>query len=351
MVNNNFWRGKKVLITGHTGFKGSWLSLWLLQKGAILKGYALEPNTQPSLYNELKLDNHLESIIADIRDKQYLEKEILIFQPDIILHLAAQPLVRYSYQEPVLTWDTNVMGTMYLLEAARKLNNKCAIIIVTTDKVYENFEKRYAYEENDLLGGYDPYSSSKAATEILVSSWRRSFINNMPHLTLASARAGNVIGGGDWSVDRIIPDIVRTIQLNQDIEIRNPNAVRPWQHVLEPLSGYLLLAENIYESDNTHYQDAFNFGPYDDAFKSVEDLLKLALKIWPGNWVNVQQSSQPHEAGLLMLSIKKAESLLDWKPKWNFNDSVTRTINWYKNHSSGADAIELTLEDIKEFES
>lgn len=351
MVEHNFWQGKRVLITGHTGFKGSWLSLWLLKKGAILKGYALQPDTQPNLFADLRLEADMESDIADIRDFNHLQNSIISFRPDFVFHLAAQPLVRLSYNEPVLTWDTNVMGTMYLLEAAKKMTHKCAVIIVTTDKVYENFEKHYAYQEEDHLGGYDPYSSSKAATEILVSSWRRSFFDKISHLSIASARAGNVIGGGDWSVDRIIPDIIRTIQNKQSIQVRNPNAVRPWQHVLEPLSGYMTLAEKIYQDNDRQYQTAFNFGPDQDSFRSVEELLHVSLKLWPGEWINTHANDQPHEAGLLMLSIKKAEQLLGWKPKWNFEQSVSRAIIWYKHHASGRIALELCLKDIKDFES
>ena len=350
MVKHSFWEGKRVLITGHTGFKGSWLSLWLHHQGAAVFGYALEPETNPALFNQLGLGKKVQHHVADIRDVKSIALYVRNVTPDVVFHMAAQPLVRRSYQEPSYTWETNVIGTINLLEATKQVKERCAVVIVTTDKVYENKETDHAYVEEDRLGGFDPYSSSKAAAELVVNSWRNSFFKRS-NIRIATARAGNVIGGGDWSVDRIIPDAVRALSRNQIITVRNPKAVRPWQHVLEPLSGYMRLAEFLYNSDDTQFQSAFNFGPMADANRTVEELIKEVVNIWPGQWKANAEVNAPHEAGLLTLNIHKATSLLGWRPSWNFEESMKRTINWYQDQLSGKDPIDLTIQQINEYTS
>ncbi|QEC65960.1 CDP-glucose 4,6-dehydratase [Panacibacter ginsenosidivorans] len=331
------YKDKNVFVTGHTGFKGSWLIAWLHLLGANIKGYALEPEYENCLYNSLKPLNIAESIIADIRNKEKLTKEILSFQPDFIFHLAAQPLVRRSYEIPAETFDVNVVGTANVLEALRSLQKKCTAIIITTDKVYENKEADILYNEDDRLGGYDPYSASKACTEIVVSSFRNSFFNtnklDVHGKAVASVRAGNVIGGGDWSKDRIIPDIVKALVQNKPIEVRNPHGVRPWQHVLEPLGCYLLLGALLYENA-TSFSHAYNFGPYPEDHLTVKELVELSIKIWgSGEWKDISDHNQPHEAGLLKLDITKAIKELNWKPKLNAAKAIEWTINWYKQSS------------------
>lgn len=347
MVNREFWRGKKVLVTGHTGFKGSWLSLWLNEMGSEVFGYALESETTPSFFSQLRLESLINHYLGDIRDADLLRGYLLKVQPDVIIHMAAQALVRRSYKEPVYTWQTNVIGTINLLEACRNLSNNCAVVVVTTDKVYENKELDYAYREEDQLGGYDPYSSSKAATELVVSSWRNSFFNFKNNIRIASGRAGNVIGGGDWSEDRIVPDMIRSLNGGQIINVRNPGSVRPWQHVLEPLSGYLILAEKLYTQDSLEFQSAFNFGPLVINSKTVEELVNQSLVFWPGKWKDISDKNEPHEAGLLNVNIEKAASILQWKPKWTFKESVENTINWYKRYYLGLNAELVTREQIR----
>lgn len=338
MINNfkQTYQGKKVFLTGHTGFKGSWMLAILQQLGAIVKGYSLAPEEETNLFSLLGNNKNTESVIADIRDKQRLEKEITDFQPDFIFHLAAQALVRRSFEEPTQTYETNVLGTAYLLDAIRKLSNPCTVVIITTDKVYENKEWWYPYREEDALGGYDPYSSSKACTEITVSSFRRSFFHsdnyNEHHKSIATARAGNVIGGGDWSKDRIIPDLVKALDANEPLQVRNPESVRPWQHVLEPLSGYLLLAEKMHENP-VKFAQAYNFGPYIEDNLTVRDLVKEALKIWGmGEWKDASNPAAPHEAKLLKLDISKTINELGWKPKLNSLKAIDLTLEWYKNY-------------------
>lgn len=330
----SFYKNKKVFVTGHTGFKGSWLLFWLNSMGAQVKGYALAPTTENDLFVKMRGSDLCESVIADIRDSKRLESEILSFNPDIIFHLAAQPLVIYSYSDPELTYETNVMGTAFLLKAVRKLEKKCSVVLITTDKVYENFEWVFPYRENDRLGGYDPYSSSKAACEILINSYRQSFFNfsdwAIHQKSIAVARAGNVIGGGDWSENRIIPDIVRALLNDQKIIVRNPGSIRPWQHVLEPLGGYLLLAQRLHE-DPLKFGEAWNFGPYLSDTFSVKDLVKKAIAIWgSGEVEHLQEKTLLHEAGLLKLDISKAVSLLNWRPRLNCDTAIQKTINWYK---------------------
>ena len=353
-INEDFWHNKKVLLTGHTGFKGSWLLLLLIKLNAKVVGYALPPETKPNLFNEIesKLKNKFVNNFGEIRDKKKLREIVNETKPDIVFHLAAQPLVRMSYQKPLETWDVNVMGTLNLLDSLKDLNNKCAVVVITTDKVYVNREWAYAYRENDLLGGFDPYSASKAATEIALSSWRSSFCGEKEYqtnyLSIASARSGNVIGGGDWSLDRIVPDTIRALSLKNKINVRNPKSTRPWQHVLDPLVGYLMLAENLFSKENFP-KEAFNFGPYNDSNKNVSDLLKEIFKYWKGEIIKKENPDDFHEAKLLNLQIDKAYSYLNWKPNWNFEETVKKTTLWYKNYNEGEDPYSLCSNDIDDF--
>jgi CDP-glucose 4,6-dehydratase len=329
----NTYQNKNVFVTGHTGFKGSWLISWLHLLGARVKGYALAPQHEKDIYNLIEGDTLCENVTADIRDHNRLQQEICSFEPDFIFHLAAQPLVRLSYEIPTETFDINVMGTVNVLEAARLLDKPCCVICITTDKVYENQEWHYPYRENDRLGGYDPYSASKAAAEVVISSYRSSFFNPETYAkhqkTIASARAGNVIGGGDWSKDRIIPDIVRALQAKETIMVRSPKAVRPWQHVLEPLSGYLMLGAKMSENP-TKYAQAWNFGPYIQDTLTVEELVQMAIQQFGyGKYETPTLTEQPHEAGLLKLDITKSIEELGWKPKWDARQAVEKTIEWY----------------------
>jgi CDP-glucose 4,6-dehydratase len=345
------YKNKKVFVTGHTGFKGAWLCGWLHQLGAVVKGYALEPEHKEGLYNLMEPLDLVESVIADVRDKERLEKELLTFAPDFIFHLAAQPLVRRSYEVPSETFEVNVVGTANLLEAVKKVNNRCAVVIITTDKVYENIEKDILYKEGDVLGGYDPYSASKACTEIVVSSFRNSFFNKKEvakhQKGIATARAGNVIGGGDFSNDRIVPDIVRALQLDKTIELRNPHAIRPWQHVLEPLGGYLILAEKLYRHPQD-FSEAFNFGPIPSDHLEVAQLADIAVRSWGhGNFVSNGSSNQPHEANLLKLDISKAEAMLQWTPKLNASQAIDWTMKWYKK--DWHNALVFSFEQIENY--
>ena len=346
-----FFSGKKVFITGHTGFKGSWLTLWLHQLGAEVKGYALAPEYGNCLYNLLNPLNIFESIIDDIRNKKKLENEIEVFQPDFIFHLAAQPLVRRSYQIPAETFEVNAVGTANLLEAVNKLQKKCAVLIITTDKVYENKEKHILYKETDRLGGYDPYSASKACTEIVTESFRNSFFNINKYTShqkaIATARAGNVIGGGDFSEDRIIPDIVKALKSKKIITVRNPNAIRPWQHVLEPLGGYLLLA-GLMDKEPLSFLGAYNFGPKPEDHLMVKELVELSIKNWGnGTWKDTSDTNQPHEAGLLKLDISKAKEKLQWQPKLKAEEAIEWTIDWYKKETNGI--IDYTMQQINNY--
>ena len=354
MIDKNFWKDRKVFLTGHTGFKGSWMLTWLEELGCDVCGYALEPEKN-SLFNCL-FDNQkkeFKNIYGDINNKKYLQNKILEFNPEIVFHFAAQPLVLESYLSPLKTWQTNLIGTLNLLESLKDYDNKCSIIIITTDKVYKNKEWIYAYRENDELGGYDPYSASKAATEIAVESWRKSFIgeglsqNNL--LSIATARSGNVIGGGDWSKNRILPDAVNSIINNQELLIRNPNSTRPWQHVLEPLGGYLLLAQKIYENSEL-YSDAFNFGPELNSNKTVEELINEVFKHWEGTYTKQYNSKDSrHEAKILNLDIQKSHKYLNWVPLWNFEFTIKKTITWYKDFYEGRNPMSLCKEDLKSY--
>jgi CDP-glucose 4,6-dehydratase len=365
------YAGKTVLVTGHTGFKGSWLSEWLLTLGARVVGVALPPSAEPALFNQLRLADRLEHHVLDIRDREALSRLVLEIRPDYVFHLAAQPLVLASYDEPVETYSTNVMGTVHILEALHKLQARyrndgkqvCAAVMITTDKCYANREWLYGYREDDALGGYDPYSSSKACAELAIASFRRSFFNPqqsaaLPEVGVASARAGNVIGGGDWALDRIVPDCIRSLQRKAPISVRNPAATRPWQHVLEPLCGYLLLGlhqrEALVSKDRDaleSYCSAYNFGPALASNRSVEMLVREVLKHWPGSWGNQTEAHAPHEAGKLNLAWDKAFHLLRWQPVWAFDETVARTVCWYRQQSElNANAQALTAADIEAYE-
>lgn len=330
----SFYEGKKVLVTGHTGFKGTWLTAMLKTLGAKVKGYALAPEDSKPFYDLFIPHNLAESVIADIRDRERLKTEIIAFQPDFIFHLAAQPLVLRSYVIPAETFEINVVGTANILEVAKGLKKKCSIIVVTTDKVYENKEQDILYKETDRLGGHDPYSASKACTEMVVSSFRNSFFNvnqfDIYQKAIASVRAGNVIGGGDWSQNRIVPDTVKSLLNNETIKVRNPNAVRPWQHVLEPLSGYLILGYYLHNHAPS-FSEPFNFGPVPEDHLTVKELVELAIQVWGKGKMEVNTiNDQPHEAHTLKLDIQKVISKLNWLPKLNAREAIEWTIQWYK---------------------
>lgn len=347
---NNTYKNKKVFLTGHTGFKGSWLSLWLQDLGAEVLGYALAPNTTPSMFGELKVGKKIKSVIGDILDVELLEKTMRDFKPDIVFHLAAQPLVRLSYQEPVATYTTNVIGTLNVLEAARKCLSVKAFVNVTTDKCYENKEVERGYSEDEPMGGHDMYSSSKGCVEIMSSSYRRSFLQAEVAYAMATARAGNVIGGGDWALDRLIPDCVLAINSGKTVEIRNPIAVRPWQHVLEPLSGYLLLGQKLLENGKK-YADGFNFGPLEDSVVKVCEVAQKVVECYGIGDVVVCKKDELHEAGLLMLNVEKAKNVLSWKPSYTAEQAIEKTVEWYKKfYQNKTDMYEFTIEQIKDYE-
>jgi CDP-glucose 4,6-dehydratase len=346
--STDFWRGKRVLLTGHTGFKGSWLSLWLQSMGSELCGLALKPPTNPSLFIEARVVEEMTSIIGDIRDYETVRSAMAAFKPEIIIHMAAQSLVRLSYNEPVATYATNVMGTVHVLEAARQIGSVRAIVNVTTDKCYENKEWAWGYRENEPMGGYDPYSNSKGCSELVSSAYRRSFFQNNG-IALASARAGNVIGGGDWAVDRLVPDILRAFECNQPVLIRNPLSTRPWQHVLEPLSGYLALAEKLY-SEGQVWADGWNFGPHDDDARSVQWIVERMVEIWQNDasW-RLDGGQHPHEASYLKLDISKAKSRLNWHPRWNLTEALRHIITWHRAWLHKEDMRFQCLEQIKQY--
>lgn len=345
------YKNKKVFLTGHTGFKGSWLAFWLHQLGAQVKGYSLPPDPHQSLFEASGVNKEIQSVFGNILDVKSLEKELTAFQPDFIFHLAAQPLVRLSYEIPASTFEVNVVGTANVLSAVRKLTKPCMVVIITTDKVYENNEWDYPYREVDRLGGHDPYSASKACTELVAESYRKSFFNPsslVPPIRIATARAGNVIGGGDWAPDRIVPDCIRALKEKRPIIVRNPTAVRPWQHVLEPLSGYLLLGLRLMESPT--YGQAWNFGPYPQDHLPVIDLVRKSIAIWgEGNFETRELQNQPHEAGILKLDISKCVEKLQWQPRWDANGALDRTINWYFQFAKGRPAKELMINDINHY--
>ncbi len=344
------YKNKKVLVTGHTGFKGSWLTLWLNFLGAEVLGYSLPPNTSPSMYDVVGIKHKCKSVFGNILDKENLEKTMSDFQPDVVFHLAAQPLVRLSYSEPVMTYETNVIGSLNVLEAARKCSSVKAFVNVTTDKCYENKEVNRGYKEDEPMGGHDMYSSSKGCVEIMASSYRRSFLNDEKAYSMACARAGNVIGGGDWALDRLIPDCVKYINNNQSIEIRNPIAVRPWQHVLEPLSGYLLLGQKLLENGNK-YAAGFNFGPHEESVLTVAQVAKMVVDFYGKGEVVVHKKDDLHEANLLMLNVEKAEKILGWVPTYNANEAIRETIEWYKRFYDGQEMLGYTVDQIKNYQS
>jgi CDP-glucose 4,6-dehydratase len=327
MMFGNVYKNRRVLVTGHTGFKGSWLVLWLEMMGAKVTGISLPPETSPNHWDLLGLD--VESFYIDIRDESLLRQKIVEVKPEIVFHLAAQPLVRRSYQQPLETWATNVMGTANVLDACRQVESLAAIVVITTDKCYENKEWVWGYRENDPLGGHDPYSASKGGSELVAASYRSSFFNTPSSPLLATARAGNVIGGGDWSEDRLIPDLVRSIEAEKSLEIRSPNATRPWQHVLECLSGYLILGQQLLE-ENKSCADAWNFGPDREGNRQVNQVLSALKTEWPSVDWYCSDTTQPHEAQLLHLDCGKAREKLSWRPVWTFDEGVIATAEWYR---------------------
>ncbi len=370
-MNPSFWSGKRVFVTGHTGFKGSWLSLWLQQLGARVTGYALQPPTTPSLFEVAQVAQGMTSIIGDIRDSTMLTNAMRQAAPDIVIHMAAQPLVRRSYVDPVETYSTNVMGTVHLLEAVRQTPSVRAVVNVTTDKCYENKEWVWGYRENEPMGGFDPYSSSKGCAELVTAAYRQSFfdsssinphpstinhqsssINHKPSTAVATARAGNVIGGGDWASDRLIPDILRAIEAGQPVNIRNPHATRPWQHVLEPLSGYLALSEALYIQGSA-FAEAFNFGPSEEDAKPVQWIVEQLTQQWgDGAAWHLDGCTHPHEAHCLKLDCSKARAALGWSPRWHLGQALQAIITWHKAHSahhSSQDMRALCLQQINDY--
>ena len=350
-VDPIFWEGKKVFITGHTGFKGAWLSLWIASMGAKVTGYSLAPNTTPSSFNVLGIASLMaNSHIADIRDLAALKKAVSEARPDVLIHMAAQPLVRQSYANPVETYATNIMGTVNILESTREIDTIRATVVVTTDKCYQNKEWIWGYREDENMGGHDPYSSSKGCAELITSAYRQSYFSS-PNANnkIASARAGNVIGGGDWSDDRLIPDAIKAFEINLPLKIRNPLATRPWQHVLEPLSGYLVLAQALYERGSS-FASAWNFGPRDEDNHTVQDVIDLLISKWGDSamWVK-EESAQPHEAHLLKLDCSKAHSQLSWMPKWGLEKAIQKTVEWERAHQAKKSMREITLAQINDY--
>ena len=349
-VNRSFWHGRRVFITGHTGFKGGWLSLWLADMGAQVHGYALAPPTEPSFFDTVGLSQHLSgNTIDDIRNADTLNRAVGAAAPEIILHLAAQPLVRYSYAEPVETYAVNVMGTVHLLEAARRTDTVRAIVNVTTDKCYENQEWVWPYRENEAMGGADPYASSKACSELVTAAYRASFME-AAGIQLASARAGNVIGGGDWAKDRLLPDFLRAIDAETPLTIRSPQATRPWQHVLEPLSGYLTLAERLY-TEGADFAEGWNLGPDESDARPVSWIVDYLCDRIPGASWRHDRSEQPHEAHTLKLDSAKARARLGWGPRWSLQHALDRTLDWHRGWRQGADMAAISLEQIHEYEA
>ncbi len=353
MIDTDFWKNKKIFITGHTGFKGSWLCLWLHQLGADVSGYALDPSTEPSLYNLCRIDKLVRSTIADVRDGASLTDAMRAAKPDIVIHMAAQPLVRDSYKIPVETYAINVMGTVNLFEAVRKTSGVKAVINITTDKCYENKEWVWGYRENEPMGGYDPYSNSKACSELVTAAYRSSYFNEKDHAThgvaIASARAGNVIGGGDWATDRLVPDCIRAILKKNQVVIRNPQAIRPWQHVLEPLSGYLMLAQKLV-IEGPRYSGGWNFGPDDSDAKPVAWLVeRLCAKWGNGASYSLDKGPHPHEAHYLKLDCSKARTELGWRPQWDLEKAIDSIVEWTQAYSSKQDMAAVCRRQIEAY--
>lgn len=356
MVDSKFWKGKKVFLTGHTGFKGAWLSLWLHQLGAVVTGYALKPPTDPSIFELCKVGALVESIIGDVRDGEKLSAALLQAAPEIVIHMAAQPLVRDSYNIPVETFAINVMGTVNLLEAVRNCPGVKAVVNVTTDKCYENREWAWGYRESEPMGGYDPYSSSKGCSELVTAAYRQSYFTKPSSLeaakppAVATARAGNVIGGGDWACDRLIPDCISALLQGERIRIRNPNSIRPWQHVLEPLSGYLTLAQHLYEHGNK-YASGWNFGPGDDDARPVEWIVQKICAKWGGAaGYTIDEGEHPHEAHYLKLDCSKARAELGWQPRWNLETAIDKIVQWTSTYSENGSLREMCLAQIQEYQ-
>ena len=350
-MDANFWRGKRVFLTGHTGFKGSWLSLWLQSLGAELTGFALAPPTHPSLFDEANVATGMMSILGDVRDLVALQAALDKARPEIVIHMAAQPLVRYSYQNPVETYAVNVMGTVHLLEAVRHTPSVRAVVNVTTDKCYENKEWHWGYREDEPMGGFDPYSNSKGCSELVTRAYRQSFFQaGASSVALASARAGNVIGGGDWAADRLVPDILRALEKKQTASIRNPNATRPWQHVLEPLSGYLSLAKKLFTSQTQTFAEAYNFGPREEDAKPVQWIVKNVCAAW-GNTAQWEQQAgeHPHEAHYLKLDISKAKARLGWQPRWSLDAALAKIVEWHLAYLNKDNMRTTTLNQINQY--
>ena len=358
VVNAEFWRGKRVFLTGHTGFKGSWLCLWLQHLEAQVTGYALPPPTNPSLFEQARVHEGITSHFGDIRDLKKLTVAMQAASPEIVIHMAAQPLVRQSYIDPVETYSTNVMGTVHMFEAVRNTPSVRAVVNVTTDKCYENHEDGRAYAEDEAMGGHDPYSNSKGCSELVSSAYRKSFFdtdgvrrsNGSPRVAVATARAGNVIGGGDWALDRLVPDIIRAFEKAKPVSIRNPHATRPWQHVLEPLRGYLTLAEKLHTIGNT-YAESFNFGPHLNDVQPVQWVVERMAKHWGGeaSW-QLDEGNHPHEAHFLKLDIRKAAERLDWHPRMQLDTALEMSVNWARRRLSGHDIRKITMEQIHQYQ-
>jgi CDP-glucose 4,6-dehydratase len=353
VIDATFWQGKRVFVTGHTGFKGGWLSLWLEEMGATVRGYSLPAPTEPSLFAVASVGSGLLSEEGDIRDFFHLREALSDFKPEIVFHMAAQPLVRLSYDDPIETYSTNVMGTVYLLEAIRRVGGVKAVVNITSDKCYENREWVWGYREDEAMGGYDPYSNSKGCAELVASSFRNSFFNPKEYakhgVALASVRAGNVIGGGDWALDRLIPDILRSFQNDQPVVIRNPHSIRPWQHVLEPLSGYLLVAQKLY-TEGCGFAEGWNFGPNDNDAQPVQFIVEKMVQLWGGDasW-QLDGADHPHEAHYLKLDCSKAKMRMGWHPRWDLVTTLGRIVNWHKAWLAGEDMRALSLQEIRDY--
>lgn len=349
-VDEAAWRGRRVLLTGHTGFKGSWLALWLRRMGAVVAGYALEPDTTPALYPLLHAPGELDSTLADIRHAAAVRETVTRFAPEVVFHLAAQPLVRRSYEQPLYTYEVNVMGTAHVLQAVRECPSVRAVVVVTTDKVYENREWAWGYRESDTLGGHDPYSNSKACAELVTAAFRASFFRpGSDGALIASARAGNVIGGGDWAQDRLVPDLLRAFAQGRPAHIRHPHARRPWQHVLEPLCGYLVLAQRLLAGD-AGCARAWNFGPLEQDNVTVGAVADRLAALWGdgASWTTDEQP-QPHEAGLLALDCSLARQELGWRPRWRLDTALSHIVQWHQAHAGGADMRECSMRQISDY--
>lgn len=354
MIDRNFWSGKRVLMTGHMGFKGSWLSLWLQHLSAEVMGYSLRPPTNPSLFELANVANGMKSVTGDVRDLSHLQRVMAEFRPEIVIHMAAQPLVRRSYADPIETYTTNVIGTAHLLEAVRQVGSAKAVVCITSDKCYENLEWHWGYREQDALGGYDPYSSSKACAELIAASYRNSYFNSNTYekhgIALATTRAGNVIGGGDWAADRLVPDILKSLLNRESVLIRNPYATRPWQHVLEPLNGYLMLAERLY-NDGVSYAEAWNFGPDSENVKTVGWIADYLYQCWGDGleWQRDQSTTHAHENTFLKLDCSKAQVRLGWRPQLDLDATLDWIVSWTKAYQAGKDMRSVTQEQIQMF--